>query len=168
MASDDRPNEALAYLITFRCYATWLHGDPRGSMNDWHNRFGEPPLSPRPALEAAERRALTGMVQGLDRHRRVVVGRAIEAECEYRGWILRALAVRTNHVHVVLAAQRETPERVMMFMKKQATKALRRACLAAPDERIWSGHGSTLYLWRERDVDDACRYVVEGQGPDLA
>lgn len=25
-----------AYLITFRCYATWLHGDDRGSMRHKH------------------------------------------------------------------------------------------------------------------------------------
>ncbi len=55
-----------------------------------------------------------------------------------------------------------------MFMKKQATKTLRRERLATPDERMWSGHGSTIYLWRERDVDEACRYVVERQGAELA
>ena len=25
--------EPLAYLITFRCYGTWLHGDQRGSID---------------------------------------------------------------------------------------------------------------------------------------
>jgi hypothetical protein len=28
----------LAYLITFRCYGTWLHGDSRGSVDRFHNR----------------------------------------------------------------------------------------------------------------------------------
>jgi trehalose/maltose transport system substrate-binding protein len=32
---------ALAYLITFRCYGTWLHGDIRGSVDRrYFNRFG--------------------------------------------------------------------------------------------------------------------------------
>jgi hypothetical protein len=35
---------ALAYLITFRSYGTWLHGDNRGSVDRFHNRFGEPYL----------------------------------------------------------------------------------------------------------------------------
>ena len=26
----------LGYLITFRTYGTWLHGDKRGSVNDIH------------------------------------------------------------------------------------------------------------------------------------
>ena len=42
---------ALAYLITFRCYGTWLHGDSRGSVDRFHNRYGAP-------LIAANRRWL--------------------------------------------------------------------------------------------------------------
>ncbi len=29
----------LAYLITFRTYGTWLHGDERGSIDRYHNRY---------------------------------------------------------------------------------------------------------------------------------
>jgi hypothetical protein len=36
----------LAYLITFRAYGTWLHGDKRGSVNRFHNRFGTPFIAP--------------------------------------------------------------------------------------------------------------------------
>ena len=32
----------LAYLITFRTYGTWLHGDARGSVDREHNVFGTP------------------------------------------------------------------------------------------------------------------------------
>jgi hypothetical protein len=28
----------LAYLITFRCYGTWLHGDKRGSIDRFLQR----------------------------------------------------------------------------------------------------------------------------------
>jgi hypothetical protein len=34
---------ALAYLITFRCYGTWLHGDERGTVGRrGSNVFGSP------------------------------------------------------------------------------------------------------------------------------
>src|SRR6266511_1281213 len=36
----------LAYLITFRAYGTWLHGDQRGSVNRFHNRFDTPLIAP--------------------------------------------------------------------------------------------------------------------------
>src|SRR2546421_10613910 len=32
----------IAYLITFRCYGTWLHGDERGSVDREHNRYKTP------------------------------------------------------------------------------------------------------------------------------
>ena len=34
------------YLITFRCYGTWLHGDGRGSVDRFHNRYGSPLIPP--------------------------------------------------------------------------------------------------------------------------
>jgi hypothetical protein len=36
----------LAYLITFRCYGTWLHGDERGSIDRFHNRYKSPYIAP--------------------------------------------------------------------------------------------------------------------------
>ena len=36
---------ALAYLISFRCYGTWLHGDERGSVGRrTSNIFGQPKI----------------------------------------------------------------------------------------------------------------------------
>ena len=31
----------------------------------------------------------------------------------------------------------------------------------------WARHGSTIYLWKERDVAKAIEYVLLGQGDDL-
>ena len=32
----------LAYFISFRTASTWLHGDKRGSIDRFHNRYGSP------------------------------------------------------------------------------------------------------------------------------
>ncbi len=38
---------AKAFLITFRCYGTWLHGDERGSVDRrYYNRLGTPKITP--------------------------------------------------------------------------------------------------------------------------
>ncbi len=35
------PDECpLGFLITFRCYGTWLHGNQRGSVDREHNKIG--------------------------------------------------------------------------------------------------------------------------------
>lgn len=40
-------NTALAYLITLRCYGTWLRGDERGSVDRrYYNRFGTSKIAP--------------------------------------------------------------------------------------------------------------------------
>jgi hypothetical protein len=42
----------LAYLISFRSYGTWLHGDPRGSIDRFNNRYRSPYIKPNPQWEA--------------------------------------------------------------------------------------------------------------------
>jgi len=34
----------LAYFLSFRSYGTWLHGDKRGSVDRFHNKYGTPRL----------------------------------------------------------------------------------------------------------------------------
>ena len=48
----------LGYLITFRTYGTWLHGDPRGSVDRFHNIYGTPKLPPSPIRQEYERRLM--------------------------------------------------------------------------------------------------------------
>ena len=48
----------LAFFITFRTYGTWLHGDPRGSVDRQHNRYGTPYLPPNKLRQKYERRLL--------------------------------------------------------------------------------------------------------------
>src|SRR5712671_5216228 len=36
----------LAYFISFRTYGTWLHGDKRGSIDRFHNRYRSPYIPP--------------------------------------------------------------------------------------------------------------------------
>ena len=47
---------AQAFLITFRCYGTWLHGDERGSVDRrYYNRPGAAKIAPN--SETVERKA---------------------------------------------------------------------------------------------------------------
>ena len=44
---------------------------------------------------------------------------------------------------------------------------LREEGLYAQDAPLWSRHGSTRYLWKPPQVENACRYVADSQGEDL-
>lgn len=158
--------EPLGYLITFRTYGTWLHGDDRGSVDRHHNVYGTPLCGPNAALMLAERTRLRHAAVLLDKTHRANVGDAIRRLCTQRDWALSALNVRTNHVHAVIAPP-DTPERVLHALKSFATRHLRERALVSRDLRLWARHGGTRYLWTPKDVQEACRYVAESQGDDL-
>ena len=155
---------ALAYLITFRTYGSWLHGDERGSV-DTHgkNIYGTPDIAPNIHLEDEMRKNLAHNVLLLDREQRAAVEDAIREICQQREYVLRAVNVRSNHVHAVVSGQ-ITPERIADAFKAFSTKKLREMSLAKKDEKIWSRGRSRCYLWTPRRVALAIEYVLYEQG----
>ena len=61
----------LAYLITFRCYGTWLHGEERGSIDrrNYH-KYGTPDMPANKKLLNDERSELKGKAVRLDNNQR--------------------------------------------------------------------------------------------------
>src|SRR3990172_1457273 len=102
----------LAYLITFTCYGTRLHGDPSGSVDRDHNIPGTPYLPANPRRVLAHEKKLKQDRYELDRARREAVLQAIREVCSRRGWNLFAVHVRSRHAHFVVSAQ-EAPEKVL-------------------------------------------------------
>jgi REP element-mobilizing transposase RayT len=167
MSRDFDDNEfPLAYLITFRCYGTWVHGDERGSMDRSHNTYGTPKIAPNQPLQRSDMKQLAHPPIMLDARKRLIVEQAVKEVCDYRRYILRAINVRTNHAHVVVTVMRE-PEALLEAFKSYSTRALRRANVISPTMKPWIRHGSTIYLWKERDVAKAVEYVMLSQGDEL-
>src|SRR6266852_3555939 len=92
----------LAYLISFRSYGTWLHGDERGSIDRFHNRYKSPYLLPNDRWRKYN-------AQRLKAKQRRSVETAIRETCAIRNWYLHAVSVRTNHVHSVVSAGPKKP-----------------------------------------------------------
>ena len=157
----------LTYLITFGCYGTHLHGDDRGSVDRRHNQPGTRVMAPDDRLIAAERYLMDQPADRLDAQRRDIELNAIRKTCEHRGWTLLAAHVRTEHVHAVIAS-REPPEKVMLDLKRYASRALNLASLDASERKRWARHGSTQSLRSPEAVSAAVRYVVEGQGEEMS
>jgi len=158
---------AKAYLITFRCYGTWLHGDERGSVDRrYYNQIDRPKIAPDETKVESKAHLMKSPTFLLTTEARRVVQMAIEEVCQVRGYGLYGLNIRTNHVHSVVSNAGE-PERIMNSFKAYATKALRLKGLLDPDAKAWSRHGSTRYLWTEDHILTAVDYVVNGQGDEL-
>jgi len=154
----------LAYLITFRTFGTWLHGDERHSVGrGGQNIYGTPDIAPNLKLNGAMKNELKQPAIVLDDSHRTAVETAVKELCEQRKYHLQAINVRSNHVHAVVSAQAK-PERIADAFKAFATKKLREENLFSKELQIWARGRSRRYLWKPRHVDLAIDYVLYGQG----
>ena len=166
MAKWNDTDTPLAYLITFRTYGTWLHGDERGSIDRNHNKFGAPMAESRILREQQQVKKLKSLPFVLDAKSRGVVEKAIREVCAYREWRLYAVNVRTNHAHAV-AASMASSDKVLNDMKAYATRRLREAGCWPHEHSPWVDKGSKRNLWNEDHIFTACDYVVNRQGDAL-
>ncbi|HEX3102510.1 MAG TPA: transposase [Pyrinomonadaceae bacterium] len=154
----------LVYLITFRTFGTWLHGDERTAVKrDGWNIYGTQRIQPN---ERLEKWMLDEMKQDpfvLTGSMRTIVETSVIELCQRRSYGLGAVNVRTNHVHAVVSAAQK-PERISDALKSNATKFLRDAGLIGRETRVWSRGRSRRYLWKPRHVQAATEYTLYGQG----
>ena len=156
----------LGYLITFRTYGTWLHGDRRGSVNRFNNRFGTSLLPHNEGWQKYNRAALSHSPVKLRSRQRAAIEEAIRETCKIRKWEFWTTNVRTNHVHTVVSAPCK-PEKILAAFKANATRKLREAGCWHSSKSPWVDRGSKRYLWTECDVINAVVYVEYDQGEPL-
>jgi len=152
---------ALAYLITWAVYGTWLPGDRRKSVSE-ENRRGAPFERPNPARVAYHRELLQHRPHALSQAERATVENTIREVCEIRGWSLRAVNARSNHVHTVVSCS-VTPEKVLVDLKSWATRRLRAMDPDRFEGRVWTKHGSARHLFDAPSVKRAIEYVQHHQ-----
>ena len=157
----------LGYLITFRCYGTWLHGDERGSVDRYYNKYKKPFAIPNQNREYHNTALLKNDPVTLDAARRASVESASRSTCDIRNWILRAINVRTNHVHAVVSIGAKKPEIALNAFKANSTRQMRQDGCWDSKASPWVDKGSKRYLWTQRSVERAIDYVINGQGDEL-
>jgi REP element-mobilizing transposase RayT len=157
----------LAYLITFTTYGTRLHGSTKGSVDDEHNVYGTPLLQVDAERERRSKKTMTEPAYTMEPVEREIVRNAIVDLAVERRWLLLAVRVRSNHVHVVVSAERE-PERIMGDLKARASRDLSFAGFDSVERRRWTRHGSTRHLFEEEHVEAAIRYALDEQGERMA
>ena len=156
----------LGYLITFRTHGTWLHGDKRGSVDRFHNRYGTPDIPPDERWHSYNERVMKLAPVKVNRIRRSAINDGIKETCELRKWKLHAANIRTNHVHVVISAWCD-PESVLRALKANATRKMREAGCWTSAQTPWAQKGSKRWLWTYEQLQRAITYVLDGQGVPL-
>jgi REP element-mobilizing transposase RayT len=121
------------YLLTFTCYGSHLPAFGRRKLKQ--DKY---------LLASPESRAL--------------VRDAIVKVCKFRGWVLYALHVRTNHVHGIVDAE-VSPSRIFNDWKAYATRSL-----GDPGRIHWSRGGSARRIQTPSGLTRAMHYVLHKQG----
>jgi len=155
----------LAYHITWTTYGTWLSGDARGWIQ-W-GEWGLKPPDPERERDAAKRMVESAVV--LTEEQRALVEQTVRDHCRIRGWLLHAVNVRTNHVHVLVTADRD-PQEVMNQFKAWCSRQLSDALglvgtvAKKAGRRHWFTEGGNKELIDSEDyLSNAIQYVLERQ-----
>jgi len=160
------------WLLTWTTYATWLPGDARGFVsnvadNDSRGiRFNTPgtpylqdvrPLRRFAAEQSAESVWLTS-----DQAR--VVLEQFRETAMVRGWVLFAVAVMRNHIHLVVGVPGDPePEDLLRDFKSYASRRLNQRF--GRRDRWWTQSGSKRKLPSQDAVTAAVRYVKNQEHP---
>ncbi|MBA3694234.1 MAG: transposase [Acidobacteria bacterium] len=160
-------NYPIAYLITIRSYGTWLHGNEKGSV-DRHgfNIFGTPRMFQSQILSDFMKQEMKEKPVLFDKAERVCVLAAVKEVCDFRGYELLAVNIRSNHLHAVVSANTK-PDKITNEFKAYATRSLRQSGLIEKDKTVWARGKSRRYLWKPHHVEIAIDYVLFGQGDEI-
>lgn len=155
----------LAYHITWTTYGTRLPGDARGWV-----KWGEVGIKePDPKLEERARERMAEPAVILNQEQRALVEQTVRDHCRIRGWMLHAVRARTNHVHVVVTADRD-PDQVRDQFKAWCSRKLSdaaglvRTVAKKAGRRHWfTEGGDSGVIDSEKYLVNAIKYVLEGQ-----
>ena len=160
--------QPFAYFLTFRTYATYLHGDERTTVNPRRNQYSTLKLKCNPKLHQAMELKCSETPLILSLPQCYTVLNSLRKTADYFCWEVFAAHVRTNHVHIILHAN-ISKEKTMMKLKAYATQALKKEHNALADRKnFWTKHGSTRNIWSAEKAFPALYYVVEQQGASMA
>ena len=144
-----------------------MHGNPDGSVDRSHNQYSGPLVKPNPRRLEAELNLMNQPRYDLDVPRRQAVLQALIDRSTQSDWTLLAAHVRSNHVHIVVRGE-ENPEFIMTQLKSAASRRLNDLGFEDRSRKRWARHGSTQALFDGEAVQNAIRYVIEGQGESMS
>ncbi|MEX2167851.1 MAG: transposase [Pirellulales bacterium] len=153
----------LAYHITWTTYGTWLSGDERG----WIKKKTPGIQPPDPALENQSRDRMVEEAVVLSATQRSLVEQTIRDHCRIRNWPLHAVNARSNHIHIVVTADRD-PDEVMNQLKAWCSRKLSDAAglkdivAVKAGRRHWFSEGGDKELIEdEAYLNNAIQYVLD-------
>ncbi|MDD5326401.1 MAG: transposase [Phycisphaerae bacterium] len=141
----------IGYMVTWTTYGTWLQGDKRRYVQDGKI------LPADTELEDANKRLQKCNIVRLTSIQKKVVNNAILEEAERIGQKIFALAVCSNHVHLVACRQNESIESAVSRYKNVATAALKKTGLL---KRVWTRGFDKQFCFDDAVLEKKIEYVL--------
>jgi REP element-mobilizing transposase RayT len=164
------------WLFTWRTYGSWLPGEDgfvgyyraADGQRKIDNTPGELPTRAIPALERYAREVMQGEPVVLIPAQAEVLLAQFQQTAAYRGWVIDAVAVMVNHVHIVFGVPGDPkPSAMLRDWKSYASRALNRAGPKRPAGGRWADGGSTRPIKTDEHRLAAIRYVRDQESPLL-
>lgn len=140
------------YMLTWTTYGTWLQGDERGFVKNGQvlpaNRVLKEFNSEMQKYETVK----------LDSQQQKVTEQAILEKAKAIGQKIFALAVCSNHVHIVLENTFEPVGKIASCYKNAARVALRKHGF---NKRLWTRGFDKRYCFNSNDLNRRAQYVIK-------
>jgi len=140
----------VGYMITWTIYGTWLQGDKRGYVKDGVIL----PKDEKP--ESANQKRQKFQTVKLNSGQKHIVREAILQEAQKINQEIPAIAVCSNHIHIVAKVSAESIERIVHRYKRLAAFVLRKAGL---NGKIWSKGFDKRFCFTDKDIEQKVKYV---------
>ena len=142
--------KTLGYMITWTTYGTWLQGDERGYVKNGTIRPESKVL--RETNKQLQRQAAIR----LSKAQRKLVHEAIIKEAERQGQPIYAVAVRSNHVHLVAEYIPQPLSTLLAYYKRAARLALHTTGL---DGKVWAKGYDKRFCFDQATLEKRIEYV---------
>ena len=146
--------KVIGYMVTWTTYGTWLQGDDRGWVKDAEV------LGANKKLETVSKKKLQNGPVRLKRREKEIVRNCILEQAQRRGENIRAIAVFSNHVHVIVDRCNDEIESVVRKYKAGATAKLHKAGFGCA-KKIWTRGFDKRYCCDNKELKTRVKYVVE-------
>jgi REP element-mobilizing transposase RayT len=142
--------KTVGYMLTWTTYGTWLQGDERGYVKNGKI------LCENPRLKKANVESMLRNEVRLNKRQQEIVKEAIFKEAEKTKEKILALAVCSNHIHLVLCYTIRPIEKTTGRFKNAARVALQQDGFIG---RVWARGFDKRYCFDEKSLKNRIDYV---------
>lgn len=139
-------------MLTWTTYGTWLQGDKRGYVKDGQI------LEQNKTFEDINKSNLEKQPVKFNAEQKEIVKESIIQEAKRLNQKVFALAVFSNHIHLLVEKNHESIERAAALYKTAARKALYKSGL---EGKIWSKGFDKRFCFNQHQLNRRIEYILE-------